>query len=155
MSNPESPAKPDLAAVRAWFEALAAYVRAVDYGGARPLFAPDLIAFGTFTDFVEGRAAVEQTQWRNVWARTDGFRWRPGIRGIVSPDRLQAVGMGVFDSTGYGTVGTAYARPGRATVVLARQTPERAFVACHTHMSLFRDVPTQSHGNKPEKESGA
>lgn len=155
MSSPESLADTDLAAVRAWFEALAAYVRDVDYSGARLLFAPDLVAFGTFTDFVEGRAAVEQAQWRNVWARTDGFRWRPDIRGIVSPDRLQAVGMGVFDSTGYATDGTAYARPGRATVVLVRQAPEHAFVACHTHMSLFRDVPRQSHGNKPEKESGA
>lgn len=155
MPSGKRPAEADPAAVRAWFEMLAEHVRSVDYSAARSLFAPDLIAFGTFTDFVEGRAEVEQAQWRNVWGRTDDFRWRPDIRVIISPDRLQAVGMGVFDSTGYAAGGTAYDRPGRATVVLVRRNPEDVFVAQHTHMSLFRDVPTQSHGHKPEKESAA
>jgi hypothetical protein len=40
----------DVARVKAWFETLAAHVRAVDFAGARPIFAPDMVAFGTFTD---------------------------------------------------------------------------------------------------------
>jgi ketosteroid isomerase-like protein len=141
----------DLAAVRHWFATLASHVQAVDFVGARPIFAKDMVAFGTFTDFMTGQEAAEKAQWRNVWHHIDGFRFRTDIRAIVSPDRLQAVGMGVFDSTGYQQDGTPYDRPGRTTVVLVRPTPDAAFVAQHTHMSLFRDVPTRSFRDKPEK----
>jgi ketosteroid isomerase-like protein len=141
----------DLAGVRAWFETLAAHVREVDFVGARPIFAPDMIAFGTFTDFMTGREAAETQQWRNVWPHIDGFRWRADIKAIVSPDRLQAVGMGVFDSTGYRQDGTPYDRAGRATVVLVRAGADAPWLAQHTHLSLFRDVPTRSFKNKAEK----
>jgi ketosteroid isomerase-like protein len=141
----------DVAGVTAWFETLARHVREVDFGSARPIFAPDMIAFGTFTDFMTGRDVAEQQQWRNVWPHIDRFRWRPDIRAIVSPDRLQAVGMGVFDSTGYGQDGTPYDRPGRATVVFVRSGLDAPWVAQHTHLSLFRDVPTRSFKSKLEK----
>jgi ketosteroid isomerase-like protein len=141
----------DAAGVKVWFETLAAHVREVDFAGARPIFAPDMIAFGTFTDFMTGRDAAEQRQWRNVWPHIDNFRWRPDIKTIVSRDRLQAVGMGVFDSTGYRQDGTPYDRPGRATVVLTRDRIASPWLASHTHLSLFRDVPTQSFKSKPEK----
>ena len=141
----------DLAAVKTWFETLAAHVREVDYIGARPIFAPDMIAFGTFTDFMTGREVAEQQQWRNVWAHIDEFRFRFDIRAIVSPDRLQAVGMAIFDSTGYREDGTSYDRPGRATVVFVRDKVGAPWLAQHTHLSLFRDVPTRSFKSKPEK----
>ena len=141
----------DVAGVKAWFAKLAACVREVDFVGARPLFASEMIAFGTFTDFMIGRDAVERQQWRNVWPHVDEFRWRTDIRAIVSPDRLQAVGMGVFDSTGYNQSGTPYDRPGRATVLFGRERVGAVWQALHTHLSLFRDIPTQSYKNKPEK----
>lgn len=141
----------DCAGVRTWFETLAAHVRAVDFAGARPIFAPDMIAFGTFTDFMTGRDVAEQQQWRNVWQHIDNFRFRPDIRAIVSPDRLQAVGMAIFDSTGYRQDGTSYDRPGRATVVFTRDNIGAPWLALHTHLSLFRDVPTRSFKDKPEK----
>jgi ketosteroid isomerase-like protein len=148
----DEPHPDDAAGVRAWFERLAAHVQAVDFAGARPIFAADLIAFGTFTDFITSRDSAEQTQWRNVWPHIDEFRWRPDLRVIVSPDRMQAVGMGVFDSIGYREDGTSYDRPGRATVVFGRDRVGAPWVAQHTHMSLFRDVPTRSFKGKAEKE---
>ncbi|HTI84532.1 MAG TPA: nuclear transport factor 2 family protein [Acetobacteraceae bacterium] len=141
----------DHAGVKTWFETLASHVRAVDFVGARPIFAPDMIAFGTFTDFMTGRDVAEQRQWRNVWQHIDEFRFRPDIRAIVSPDRLMAVGMAIFDSTGYRQDGTSYDRPGRATVAFVRDAIGKPWLAQHTHLSLFRDVPTQSFKNKPEK----
>lgn len=141
----------DLDAVRTWFTSLTEHVRTVDFAGARPIFAEDMIAFGTFSDFMTGRDAAEQAQWRNVWPHVDNFRFRSDIRATVSPDRLQAVGMGVFDSTGYQQDGTPYERPGRTTVVLVRPSTDAPFVAQHTHMSLFRDVPTRSFRDKPEQ----
>jgi ketosteroid isomerase-like protein len=140
----------DIARIRRWFERLAHHVRAVDFAGARPIFAPDMIAFGTFTDFMVGREKVEGEQWRNVWPHIDEFRWRPDIRAIVSPDRLTAIGMAIFDSSGYAADGSPYSRPGRATVVFGRTEVGEDWLALHTHMSLFRDVPTRSFKGKPE-----
>ena len=139
----------DLARVKRWFHRLSEHVRAVDFEGARPLFAEDMIAFGTFEDFVTGRDAVEEAQWRNVWPVTSGFHYRmDDIRAIASPDRLTAIGMAVFQSTGYHEDGTSYERPGRTTVALSRRAVGVDWVADHTHMSLFRDVPSRSFGQR-------
>ena len=139
----------DLALVKKWFRRLSEQVRAVDFAGARRLFAKDMIAFGTFEDFVAGRDAVEHAQWRNVWPVTSGFHFHmDDIRAIVSPDRLTAIGMAVFQSTGYHEDGTPYARPGRTTVALSRRAVGEDWVADHTHMSLFRDVPSRSFGQR-------
>ncbi len=70
------------------------------------------------------------------------------IRAIVSPDRLTAIGMAVFQSTGYHEDGTSYERPGRTTVALSRRAVGVDWVADHTHMSLFRDVPSRSFGQR-------
>ena len=142
-----TPDPDDLERVKAWFRRLSEHVRAIDFAGAHPLFAEDMIAFGTFENFVTSRDRVEAQQWRNVWPVTTDFRYREDdIRAIVSPDRLTAIGMGVFDSTGYGEDGAAYHRPGRTTVALSRRAVGDDWVAVHTHMSLFRDVPSRSFG---------
>ncbi|MDQ2140406.1 nuclear transport factor 2 family protein [Alcaligenaceae bacterium B3P038] len=142
----------DLQQVRDWFKALSDNVQAVDYAAARHLFADDFVAFGTFTNFVSGQSHAEKNQWRNVWGTIDGFTWRlDDVQGFVSPDRLFAVGLAVWDSTGYQPDGTPFDRPGRATVSFARETVGAPWVATHTHMSLFRDTPSVSHGNKPAK----
>jgi ketosteroid isomerase-like protein len=140
------------ALIRRWFQRLADHVQAVDYVGARPLFADDLTAFGTFADFVTGRDAIEKQQWRNIWGTIDHFRCRlDDMRTIVSADRLTAVGMIMFDSTGYNEDGAPYDRPGRATVVFGRAEIAADWVAQHTHFSLCRGVPERSFGNKPKK----
>jgi ketosteroid isomerase-like protein len=145
---PATPDPDDLARVKTWFERLSSQVRAVDFSGAHPLFADDMVAFGTFENFITGRDRVEAAQWRNVWPVTSGFRYRlDDIRAIVSADRLTAIGMGVFDSTGYGPDGKPYERPGRTTVALSRRAIGEDWVADHTHMSLFRDVPSVSFGS--------
>ncbi|MCB1498933.1 MAG: ketosteroid isomerase [Bauldia sp.] len=136
----------DIAAIRGWFETLAALVRARDFPSFRPMVHDDFLAFGTFSDFLVGREQAEQKQWRNVWPTISGFRFRDDIRVMVSPDRLFAVGLAIFDSTGYAEDGTPFDRPGRATVSFDRARVGDPFVANHTHMSLFRDVPDRSFG---------
>ena len=126
MTSPDE----DVALVRRWFQRLQLYVQAVDFISARPLFAEDVITFGSFNPFTIGRAATEEEQWRTVWGRIDGFRWRlADLRTIISGDRRTAVGMCVFDSTGYSETGTPYDRPGRATIVLGRAAVEQDWVA--------------------------
>jgi len=151
MSLPQA-APDDIDAVKAWFRELAEHVRAVDFAAARHLFAEDFVAFGTFTDFMIGRELAEENQWRNVWPTIDAFVWRlDGVKALVSPDRLFAVGLGVWDSTGYYPDGKPFDRKGRATVSFGRAKAGDPFVATHTHMSLFRGTPDASHGNKPSK----
>jgi ketosteroid isomerase-like protein len=151
MSLPQA-APEDLNAVKAWFRELADHVQAVDFASARHLFAEDFVAFGTFTDFMIGRELAENNQWRNVWPTIDGFVWRlDDAKALVSPDRLFAVGLAVWDSTGYFFDGKPFDRRGRATVSFARAKVDDAFVATHTHMSLFRGTPDASHGRKPPK----
>ena len=137
----------DLAAVRAWFETLARHCRAVDYEGARAIFAEDMVAFGTFTAFMQGRDLAEQKQWRNVWGTIRNFRYDlDKVEAIVSADRLTGIGMAVWQSDGFYPNGDPFDRPGRTTVVLARKKIGDPFAAVHTHMSLFRGTPDQSFG---------
>src|SRR5208282_3784851 len=138
-------ASDDVAKIHKWFERLSTFVRAVDFEGARVIFAEDMVAFGTFSDFVIGRAAVEAKQWRSVWPHIADFRWNlADARTMVSKDRMLAVGMACFDSTGFERDGSRYNRPGRATVAFRRAKPGDDWIAYHTHMSLFRGVPQQS-----------
>ncbi|MGQ0676431.1 MAG: YybH family protein [Rhodospirillales bacterium] len=147
MTPRSQPDPADLDAIRRWFKALQDHVEAVDYAAARPLFAQDMVAFGTFSDFVSGRAEVEREQWRQVWPTIRNFRWRlDGIKALVSPDRLAATGLGIWDSDGFYPDGARFDRRGRATVVFARRTTAEPWVAVHTHMSLFRGTPDNSHG---------
>jgi ketosteroid isomerase-like protein len=142
----------DLDRVRIWFEELARHVRAVDFAAARHLFAEDFVAFGTFNNFVTGRQHAEENQWRKVWPTIDAFVWRlDEVKALVSPDRLFAVGLAVWDSTGYHADGRPFDRAGRATVSVERILIGDPFIATHTHMSLFRGTPDISHGKKPSK----
>lgn len=93
------------------------------------------------------RPDVVREQWMNVWPTIRNFRWRlDGVQAIVSPDRLGAVGLAVFDSDGFRQDGTRFDRRGRATVAFARAAVGDDWVAVHTHMSLFRGTPDRSHG---------
>jgi ketosteroid isomerase-like protein len=141
----------DLDSIRTWFADLSVYVRAVDFVPARQLFVEDFLSFGSITDFMIGRDEAEATQWRKVWPTIDGFTFRNDIRALVSPDRLFAVGLAIFDSTGYNEDGTPFARAGRATVSFVRASIDGPWVSNHSHMSLFRGTPALSHGNKPAK----
>jgi ketosteroid isomerase-like protein len=144
----------DVALIRWWFHCLAQHMQAVDSIGARPLFAENVIAFGSFASFLTGREALEREQWRKVWGATDGFRCRlDEMHVIVSGDRLTAAGMVVFDSTGYSEDGTPYDRPGRSTVVFGRGAIGEDWIAQHVHFSLSPGVPRHSFGNKPEQRT--
>ena len=142
-----TPHADDVAAIRAWFDKLATHCRAIDYAGARPIFADDLIAFGTFTDFMIGQEPTEKQQWRNVWGTIRNFRVNlDTMEAIVSADRLTAIGMAVWSSDGFHPNGDRFDRKGRATVGLGRRQVGDPFVATHTHLSLNRGTPERSYG---------
>jgi ketosteroid isomerase-like protein len=133
-----------------WLERFAGYVRDVDYAAARPLFHPDILAFGTHRDVIPGLAAWQATQWDNVWSKTSDFRFdTPAARVLVSADKTMATVVVPWRSTGYHQDGTPFERPGRATLVFHNENG--AWLCTHSHMSLNRGVPQQSYANRPVK----
>lgn len=120
-------------AARTWLTALQRCVRAVDYESARPLFAPDVRAFGTHAEIVTGREALEHEQWRVVWPTIREFAFRTEEACYVGDETMLGVVV-PWDSLGVKLDGTTFSRPGRATLVLVRR--EGQWVAIHSHFSL-------------------
>jgi ketosteroid isomerase-like protein len=134
----------------AWLEGFSSHVRAVDYGSARPLFHPDILAFGTHQDVLPSLEAWVNTQWENVWPKTDDFCFDlAGTHVLISDDCSMAVVVAPWTSTGFHHDGSRFDRPGRATIIFHKR--DDVWLGVHSHLSLNRGVPQSSHGNRPVK----
>jgi ketosteroid isomerase-like protein len=134
----------------AWLEGFSGHVREVDYASARPLFHPEILAFGTHQDVLRSLEAWVNTQWDNVWPRTDDFRFTIAeTHVLVSDDTTIAVVVAPWTSTGFNVDNTKFDRPGRATIVFHRSGA--TWLGVHSHLSLNRFVPQSSYGNRPVK----
>ena len=132
-----------------WLERLAACVRAVDYSAARPFWHRDIIVFGTYQELVRGRELRAETQWSNVWPRASDSAFDLDNTVVFSStDGGIATVSTPWTSTGFQTDGSRFDRPGRATIILARNHDKR-WVGIHSNMSLQRGVPQDSYGNRP------
>ena len=139
------------AQVRDWLNRFAACVRAVDYAAARPFWHPEVVIFGTYQELVKGLSAWTERQWENVWPRTAEFHFDlANTLVLAAPDGAMTVAVAPWTSTGFQKDGTPFERPGRATIVLVRQ-PDGRWLGLHSHMSLARGVPQDSHGKRAVK----
>jgi len=130
-----------------WLETFSAHVREVDYASARPLFHPEMLAFGTHQDVLPNREAWIAAQWDNVWPRTTDFRFDlDATEVLASQDGSMAVVVSPWTSTGYHPDGKSFYRPGRATIVFHRVG--ESWLGVHSHLSLNRGVPQTSHANR-------
>lgn len=135
--------------ITAWVAGWGAEVAAADIRTARERFDPALVAFGTHADIVVGRDEVEANQWARIWPAIEDFAFEVDRLVVtLSPDARLAVAVVPWTSTGIGADGTRFARPGRATIVLERSTPSGPWLGTHTHFSLARDVPQETHGER-------
>ena len=101
-------------------------------------------------DVLPSLEAWVNTQWDNVWPRTDDFRFTTAeVRVLVSDDRTMAVVVAPWTSTGFDRDGKTFARPGRATIVFHKS--DAGWLGVHSHLSLNRGVPQTSHGDRPVK----
>ena len=133
-----------------WLETFSGYVRDVDYRSARPLFHPDVLAFGTHNDVIPGLDRWVATQWDNVWPKTTDFRFVLEQTSVLaSADGAMAIVIAPWTSTGYHPDGTSFPRPGRATMVFEKTL--KGWLCVHSHMSLNRGVPQTSHAERPVK----
>ena len=87
-------------------------------------------------------------QWKNIWPTISNFKFLTDTLFIqLSPDKLFANSIIIWDSTGYKNDGNSFERTGRATVTLKRDSLNPNWKGIHTHFSLNRGVPQQSFGN--------
>lgn len=141
----------DVRAIREWLTAWGGWVAEVNFKAARALFDSEAVGFGTWMTMLEGLDALEREQWRSVWPTIEDFRFvLDTLKVNVSGDRCMAVAILHFDSTGIAPDGAKFPRPGRVTVVFGREEPAQPWRGVHTHLSLDRGVPQQSHGKRPE-----
>jgi len=123
-------------------------VRDVDYAAARPFWHADIIVFGTYKEVVRGLTAWTETQWNNVWREPKGLRSILGQYGSAlqcdgSWDRDRA-----WTSTGFGVDGCSLRSP-RQGDNNARPPADGRWLGVHSHRSLQRGVPQESHGKRP------
>jgi catechol 2,3-dioxygenase-like lactoylglutathione lyase family enzyme/ketosteroid isomerase-like protein len=127
------PAADPLAPLREWLRQLQTCVRAQDFAGGRALCAPELLAFGTRAEMVEGLEQVMEQQWRPVWPRIRDFTIDADkARGAIQGDRGWVAAR--WDSLGARPDGSTFARPGRLTILFERRAGR--WLAIHTHFSL-------------------
>ena len=139
----------DHASLKAWVDEFSGHVAALEFDDAAKQFEPDVVSFSSFRDVVVGIDDFVEEQWKNVWPTMTGFRLETeAMRTMVSPDRLVAMVMVTWESTGYAEDGTPFDRPGRCTVGLARESVDAPWRGVHGHFSLKRGVPQQSFGTR-------
>ena len=141
-----------VAEVCEWLDRFALCVREVDYAAARPFWHPDIVIFGTYQELVKSLSAWTERQWGTMSGRarrSSASIWQT-LMVMASPDGEMAVAITPWTSTGFHKDGSTFDRPGRATIVLARQ-PDGRWLGVHSHMSLARGVPQDSYGNRPVK----
>lgn len=136
----------DRAKVALWFDTWGNHVAAKEFEPAKQLFATEAVGFGTWMNYVDGRDALVDRQWRNVWPTISSFHHRTEdtLRVTVSTDRLSAVGLVLWTSTGFDEFGTQFDRPGRTTAVFVRGSTDENWLCIHTHVSLANGVPQKS-----------
>ena len=117
-----------------WLGEFEAHVRAVDYAGARPYVADDLVGFGTYGAVLRGREEVERGQWAMIWPTIRNFSFRIDQLSCGTDGSL-AWAACPWDSDGVRDDGSVFDRPGRATIVFRREGGR--WRAIHTHFSLF------------------
>lgn len=127
----------DTEQVLGWLRAWARCIRERDFDAGHRLFDPDVVSFGTFVAVAQGIDELEREQWRRTWPFIDNFRFdHEAARVFLSPDRLLATVAVGWSSVGVGADGKPFGRPGRASLVVLRTTPNAEWRAVHTHFSL-------------------
>ena len=122
-----------IAPLRDWLRQLQACVRAQDFTAGRALCVPEMLAFGTRAEMVEGIDLVMQQQWRQVWPHIRQFTIDADqARGGIHSNRGWVAAR--WDSLGVRPDGSTFPRPGRLTILFERRAGR--WLATHTHFSL-------------------
>src|SRR5262245_64154998 len=145
-------AEEDRRSVADWLARWGDLVAKVNFKAVRPMFAEDVIAFGSKVEMMTSQAALEREQWRAVWPTIEDYRYDLSTLEVVtSPDRLMAMGAVIFRSTGIHPDGTQFVRNGRSTCTFMRTAIGAPWICTHSHLSVTPGTPYTSHGKRTPK----
>lgn len=122
-----------------WLETWQSLINSGDFESARPLFSPDIVAFGTVTGFMRTLPVLEERQWRQVWGKIKDFEFEKDTAAVFRDGRSDLVTVAcLWHSLGQ-MRSSWYQRRGRVTLVL-RQT-DAGFQCLHSHFSMEPGIP--------------
>lgn len=122
-----------------WLRQWESMINAADFAGARLLFSPDVISFGTLTGFMSGLQELEKLQWRKIWPTIKDFKFDDPMVLFSGEPAASAVIVSLWHSKGKTSGGGWYDRKGRATLVLRLE--KNLLVCCHSHLSMHPGIP--------------
>lgn len=122
----------------AWLRQWESMINAADFVGARRLFSPDVVSFGTLTGSMTGLQELEDLQWRKIWPTIKDFKFDDPMVLFSGEPAPSAVIVSLWQSSGK-TGGGWYDRKGRATLVLRQEN--NLLVCCHSHLSMDPGIP--------------
>lgn len=120
-----------------WLGTWEQLINAGDYESARHLFAPDVVAFGSLAQTMNGLDALEQEQWRKIWGTIRDFAFEAPVH-LSACDNASTLALR-WHSQGMTEDGGWYQRRGRCTLVLERRG--RGLVCTHSHFSMDPGIP--------------
>jgi ketosteroid isomerase-like protein len=130
--------------IEAWLITWQRFINETAYESARPLFAEEVVAFGTVTGYMRGLAELESRQWRQVWYRIKDFAFETESLTLFGEPSSDIVTVAcVWHSLGQALDGW-YMRRGRVTLVL-RKTGS-ALQCIHSHFSMEPGIPAVAGG---------
>ena len=125
--------------VIAWLHKWQALINQGDIDAARPLFADDVVAYGSLINTMEGKSDLVRRQWSAVWPRIKNFTFDLDHIHVFGKDGEQLVVVAVpWHSLGRRADGW-YDRRGRASLVLRRTAD--GYVCQHSHFSMEPGIP--------------
>jgi ketosteroid isomerase-like protein len=116
-----------------WLNTFSKAVRDRDCQGARPLFSPQAVGFGTRAARYDGLDDLIDQQWRPIWTSTSGFEFDLSSLKWGQEGHLIWVAI-QWSSWGQERTGRRFRRNGRATLVLHDRGNQ--LQAQHSHFSL-------------------
>ena len=122
-----------------WLRQWESMINAADFAGARRLFSPGVVSFGTLTGFMSGLEELEKLQWRRIWPAIRDFRFDDPVVLSGGEPAPSTVIVSLWHSRGKTSSGNWYDRKGRATLVLRLEND--VLVCCHSHLSMDPGIP--------------
>ncbi len=122
-----------------WLAEWERLINAVDFAGARPYFAENVVSFGTYAEVLYGLDQLEALQWRKIWPTIADFKFEEPTILLFEDDPGIATIVVLWHSRGKTTKDGWYRRKGRATLVL--KDGKDGLRCIHSHLSMEPGIP--------------
>jgi ketosteroid isomerase-like protein len=120
-----------------WLKEFESCVRDINYDKALNMFFPDACCFGSLIESVNSLESLFKQQWSQIWPNIKDFSFDFDRLQYKTDDQGKlACLMLPWTSLGFHKDGSSFKRPGRATILLLKNSATGQWRAQHTHFSI-------------------